>query len=135
MPKAACANCQFFCRTYRGYAGVEHTFDIREEQRRLALVGDLSWQRDAESLACFKGVWDEGVGLSRSTMATFIAKRRRNGECYFFPFQPGMLLPAAEKLQLLQHSRTENLRKYRLAIYALVVSIIGLLAKILYDHT
>ena len=46
-----------------------------------------------------------------------------------------MLLPAAEKLQQLQQSRTEDVRKYRLAIYALILSFLGLLAKILYDHS
>ncbi len=135
MPKAACTNCQFFCRTYRGENGVEHTFEVAEAQRKLAHSGDLSWQRDTESLACFKGIWDEGLGISRTTLLAVLAKRRRKGECYFLPFRPGMLLPAAEKLQQFQQSRTEDLRKYRLAIYALILSILGLLAKILYDHS
>ena len=42
-----------------------------------------------------------------------------------------MLLPAAEKLQDARLTQTRELYKLRLAVYALVVSILALLAKLL----
>jgi hypothetical protein len=132
MPKAACANCHYFSRSFRGDNGVEHTLEIRNEHRKLALSGDLKWKSPMESLICFKGIWDEGVGIAKP-LPDLIAENRKH-RCFFFPYHAGMLLPTAEELQQDQQSRADDGRKYRLAIYALVVSILGLVAKILYDH-
>jgi hypothetical protein len=114
---------------------MEYTLEVAEQQRELALSGDLTWQREAESLACFKGVWDEGLGVARPTLANLIAKEKRKGKCYFFPYQCGMLLPAGERLQQHQQARADDSSKYRLTIYALVLTILGLVAKLLYDHS
>ena len=133
MPKQTCANCHFFIRRHHGERGAEHTFVVGSAQRALTAAGDLSWQRMSESIACFKGVWDEGCGLSGQAKVAATASQERHKRCYFLAYQEGMLLPAAEKLQQESVSRSFERRKYRLAIYGLLVTIIGLLAKLAYN--
>ncbi|HEY6898517.1 MAG TPA: hypothetical protein VI279_14760 [Rhodocyclaceae bacterium] len=135
MKKYVCANCHFFCRQYRGDAGLAHTLEVTEIQRTNALKGDLSWQKPQESLACFKGIWDEGFGIKSSDKLTCISKQSRKGKCYFYAFQPGMLMHAAEKLEQESVAKSNDLAKYRLAIYTLILAIIGLLIKLVYDKT
>ena len=130
--KQICANCQFFIRQYRGHGGAEHTFEIGAAQRAQAERGDLSWQRDSESIACFKGVWDEGLGMGGPAKIVAISQQERRGNCYYFQFQPGMLLPAADKLQQERAAASTEWLKYRLAIYALLLTVIALIAKIAY---
>jgi hypothetical protein len=135
MKKAICANCHFLCRHHSSEAGVEYTLEVAEAQRTTALKGDLSWQRPTESLACFKGIWDEGLGFGVNDKLTCITKKNRRDKCYFYAFQPSMLMQAAEKLQQEAVAKSNDLMKYRLAIYGLLLTILGLLIKLLYDKS
>jgi hypothetical protein len=130
MSKPVCANCHFFIRQYRNERGVEHAFEIGIEQRIKANTGDFSWQRESESLGCYKGMWDEGFSFGGITKAKAISKQNRRSKCYFFEFQPGTFLPSAEKLQQERISLANELFKYRLTIYGLLLAIIGLLVRI-----
>lgn len=47
------------------------------------------------------------------------------------PSQPGMLLPAAEKLQDARLLQTRELQKIRFAVYGLTLTIVGLIVKLL----
>jgi hypothetical protein len=134
MTKQICANCHFFIRQYRDERGAEHTFAVGAEQRARAISGDLSWQRESESLGCSRGVWDEGLGIGEAGKTAAISQQNRRGKCYFFMFQPGMLLPAAEKLQHERASTSKERLKYRLTIYGLLVGLIGLAIKLAYGH-
>lgn len=100
----------------------------------MAARGDFGWQRDGESLGCHKGIWDEGLGFGGGTKAEAISKRRRNDKCYFFEFQSGTFLPAAEKLQQERLASAQDSLKYRVAIYGLAVTIIGLVARLIYER-
>ena len=131
MLKKSCSTCHYFVRTRNPERGERHTFEISHSIRVKAAQKELTWQREDESLSCFRGIWDEGVGFPESSKVEQIATLRRNGRCYYFPYQPGMLLPAAEKLQDARLTQTRELYKLRLAVYALVVSILALLAKLL----
>lgn len=133
MPKEICANCHFLCRHYRNERGAEHIFEVGSGQRDRAKQGDLSWQRESESLGCYKGIWDEGNESGGYTKTDLIAKQARGGKCYFFEFQPGMFMQAAEKLQQERVADANEFKKYRMAIYGLVVAILGLAAKIISD--
>ena len=130
--KEICANCHFFIRQHHGHGGAEHTLEIGISQRAQAERGDLSWQRDSESIACFKGVWDEGLGMGGPAKIAATSQQDHHGKCYYFQFQPGMLLPAAEKLQQERAAASNERLKYRLAIYALLLTIAGLVAKLAY---
>jgi hypothetical protein len=131
MPKQICANCHFFCKQYRNDRGAEHTLEVSCEQRERAKQGDLSWQRESESLGCYKGIWDEGHRAAGHTMVDLVSKRVRRGKCYFFEFQPGTFMQAAEKLQQERIANANELKKYRLAIYGLLLAIVGLAAKLI----
>lgn len=131
MPKKICANCHFLYKQYRNERGAEYTLEISREQRERAKRGDLSWQRESESLGCYKGIWDEGHGSTGCTKAELVAKQARGGKCYFFGFQPGTFMQAAEKLQQEKVANANELQKYRMAIYGLVLTILGLAAKLI----
>jgi len=128
--KQTCAGCHFFIRTHIQRDGRAFTLEISDSNRLKAENGDVSWQRDAEALSCHKGVWDEGVGVHGTSKAQLISAVRRNGRCYYFAYHPGMLLPAAEKLQEARPAKLLEGQKYRLAIYGLVLAVIGLGAKV-----
>lgn len=97
----------------------------------MALSGDLSWQRQNESLCCHRGIWDEGVGFPESSKMEQVAGLNRRNLCYFFPYQPGMLLSAAEKLQDARLVQNRELQKIRIAVYAVAAGLLGLLVKLL----
>ena len=132
MPKKICANCHYFVRIHHGERSQPFTLEINRENRLKATNDDLSWQKDSESLCCHRGIWDEGVGFPESSKIEQVAKLNRKDLCYFLPYQPGMLLPAAEKLQDARLTQTRELQKIRFAVYAVTVSIIGLLLKLLF---
>jgi hypothetical protein len=131
LKKETCASCHFFIRSHRQIDGKVFTSEVSVANRALAKAGNFSWQINSEALSCHKGIWDEGVGFPGSSKSAQIAKTRRNGRCYFYKHQPGMLLPAAEKLLDFTQSKRLEIEKYRLAIYALLIAVLGLLLKIL----
>lgn len=98
----------------------------------MAAKGDFSWQRETETLCCFRGIWNEGVGFPESSKVEQAAKLNRKGNCYYMPYQPGLLLPAAEKLQEARLVQTREIQKLRIAIYGLIIGILGLLAKLIF---
>ena len=128
--KQVCADCHFFCRHYRSHNGQDFTFEIQSKSRDLAVAGDFSWQRPTEAIACNKGIWDESVGLRETSKAQQVAETDRRGRCYYFKYQPGVLFPAAEKLQQEASSRSSEKLRLRLTIYALMLTVVGLLAKL-----
>ena len=129
--KHTCAGCHFFIRTHIQRDGKAFALEISAVNRAKAKTGDLCWQREAEALSCYKGVWDEGLGVHETSKTEFISHVKRSGRCYYFAYQPGMLLPTAEKLQEARPAKLLEGQKYRLAIYGLVLAAIGLAAKVL----
>lgn len=135
MFKRTCSSCHFFVRVQHPERGGHLTFEIGREQRQQASQGLLDWQRESESLCCHRGIWDEGVGFPGSSRQEQIAQLNRRSTCYYMPYQPGMLLPAAEKLQEARLVQTRELQKIRFAIYALVVAILTLVAKLFVERS
>jgi hypothetical protein len=125
MRKQACVDCHFFVRNHRGDGGQQVTQEVSKASRDLAANDDLSWQRHWESLACHKGIWDEGVGFPGSDKVDQISSQDRRKKCYFFKYQPGMLLPAAVKLREEAIERSFDLQKHRLAVIAIVLTLVG----------
>ena len=131
MFKQTCAGCHFFVRTLYVGRGQPAVLAIAKDSRALASAGDLSWQRPEEALSCHRGIWDEGAGLPESSKSEQVAGLNRRGRCYFMPYQPGMLLPAAEKLQEARLEQTRELQKLRYAAYAVAASLLAILVKML----
>ncbi|UZD55827.1 hypothetical protein [Caldimonas aquatica] len=130
MFKKTCSSCHYFIRLHYPERAAPFSLEVPREARRRAAAGDLSWQRESESLACHRGIWDEGVGCSESSKIEQVSKLNRRGRCYYLPYQPGMLLPAAEKLQAERASQSRELQRWRIAVYSLVIAIAGLAAKL-----
>jgi hypothetical protein len=130
MLKKTCASCHYLVRSSHSGCAGPFTLEVPSEARQRSKVGDLSWQRESESIACHRGIWDEGVGFPTSSKAEQVSGLNRRGRCYYFPYQPGMLLPAAEKLQADRLSQTRELQKLRIAVYGLIVAVCGLAAKL-----
>ena len=125
-----CVNCHFLHRQFRDETGREYKFEIAQPKRNEAKLGDFSWQKDRESLSCYKGVWDEGYNFNSENKHNIIIKQRRT-QCYFMPFQAGTFFNAAEKIYQKEISQRNSTRNYRIAIYGLVLTIIGLIIKLL----
>lgn len=128
--KNKCVNCHFMHRQHRDESGREYKMEIARPERNKAKRNDFSWQKDYESLGCYKGVWDEGYNLANENKHNIIAKQRRT-HCYFFPFQAGTFLNAAEKINEMEIAKKNSTRNYRIVIYGLVLTIIGLIIKLL----
>ena len=60
------------------------------------------------SLACYRGIWDEGYNSDPERRNEIIVETPRKGRCFFWKYTPGMLLPAAKELQE-QYVRKERL--------------------------
>ncbi|MBT3066814.1 hypothetical protein [Rhodoferax sp. U11-2br] len=131
MFKKTCATCHYFTRVHHQENGNHYSLEISREFRKRAATGDLSWQRDSESICCHRGVWDEGVGFPESSKLEQVRKLNRRNKCYYIPYQPGMLLSAAEKLQDARLLQTRELQKIRFAVYGLTLTIVGLIVKLL----
>ena len=132
MPKATCTSCHYFVRVHHSERSQPFTLEIGRENRSRSNYGDLTWQRETEALCCHRGVWDEGVGFPESSKLEQVAKLNRKNFCYHMPYQPGMLLPAAEKLQDARLVQNRELEKIRFAVYAVAVSILALAVKLVF---
>jgi hypothetical protein len=132
--KKTCATCHYFIRVHHLENGTHHAFEVSRDHRERTKNGDLSWQRESESICCHRGIWDEGLGFPESSKLEQASTINRRNKCYYLPYQPGMLLPAAEKLQDARINQTRELQKIRFAVYGLALTIIGLIVKLITDQ-
>ena len=134
MFKKTCTTCHYFTRVHHLENGTHHTVEVNPDLRKRTANGDLSWQRESESICCHRGIWDEGVGFPESSKLEQTNKLNRHNKCYYLPYQPGMLLPAAEKLQDARITQIRELQRIRFAVYGLVLTIAGLIVKLMTDN-
>jgi hypothetical protein len=126
-----CINCHFIHRQFRDETGREHKMEIPLKNRSLSRNKDFSWQRDSESLGCYKGVWDEGHNFPQNLKYELIVKTKRGNKCYFWPFQAGTFLNTADDLYNKNQEAKSTTKNYRIAIYGLILTIIGSLIALL----
>ena len=131
--KKACVDCHFFHRQFRNVTGREHKLEVSLQHRQLTKAGDFSWKNEEEALGCYKGVWDEGHNFSARDMFRIIVEINRGKNCFYWPYQSGIFLPTAEMLFDRKQELRIATRNYRIAIYGLVLTIIGLVIAILKD--
>ncbi len=87
---------------------------VSPEERDAARKGDYSWHKRTTSLCnlgCHHKVWSEGYNFDFDKRHEFIVQTDRTDFCFFFRFRPGMLLPAAEKLQQREAAEREARRR------------------------
>ena len=118
IPKQSCIRCHFFINTTIGGDNTRWISGAEESHRKKALENDFSWKSGNRSLNCHLGVWDEGVGSIETNLRERLLINRRN-KCFFWEYDPKMLLPAAIELQ----KRSDE---YRQASKTRILMIIGL---------
>jgi hypothetical protein len=97
-PEEACVSCHFFVKRMATPGG-PFSLDVTSDERSKATGEDFGWVNAITALSCHKGIWDEGYLSNREQRFETIVTKNRDGDCFYWPHHPGMLLPAAEALQ------------------------------------
>ncbi|MYB77788.1 MAG: hypothetical protein F4X83_12015 [Chloroflexi bacterium] len=126
MKKASisCRNCHFLAKQVRDRQGGFFTFSWDQEERdNLALIDPPGrWSK-----RCHMGVWDTGLlPLSDEELRATITKARGIDDCFFIEAQPGMLNPAAERLQERKAKIRQLRQDHRHTRIALWIAAVGL---------
>lgn len=126
-----CANCHFLLKTiYSPERNKRYNQEIKQTERDAILKNDFSWKKKYCSLGCSHTVWDEGYNLPDTLFKTAVSTKR--DDCFFWKFNPGMLLPAAKELQKknIKNKITKKQNSYiRAGLYiSLAAFIISLIA-------
>jgi hypothetical protein len=92
--KKTCIDCHFFKKDFE-----QRPWEINSLQREAISSGETDLSGDF-SYGCYFMVWDAGYccGLDVSELFKDIVAKERN-DCFFWPYRPGMLFPAAKELQ------------------------------------
>jgi hypothetical protein len=123
VPTNACVGCHFFIRERRIQGHDEPmTNHVSSPERVKARNGDYSWIPPDASLACSRGVWDEGYNFDRAKRHEIIVEMERKDFCFFLEFHPGMLLPAGAELQKRREELREAGRDRRLSLLGLWIA-------------
>ena len=97
----ACINCHFFQREVSDRAGTR-ALAVSEEIREGVRTRGLRWPIEDLTttlyFGCYHQVWSKGNGVESEDVYNEIIKSGRNN-CFFFPYTPGMMFPAATTLQ------------------------------------
>lgn len=121
--KQICADCHYFFRNKASYK-----FPILNEQRVKVKNNDYSWlDEQVEAVACYREIWDENYEDFLNNRHEIICEINRKNKCFFWKFQPGTNLKKAIELHDKIEQRKLETRKYRLAIYGLILMILGLI--------
>lgn len=94
MHQQACVDCHFLVKQ-----ADSRPLEIKSEHRALLCGQDYTWLGDHYSLGCYRGVWDEGYNFDLALRQAVIVLTEREKSCFFFQYQPGMLMQAAKELQ------------------------------------
>jgi hypothetical protein len=97
------------------------------------MKNDFSWVADAEALECAFLVWGVGFGTAPEDFYQTIVATDRKGFCFFYPFHPGMLLPAAKILQQRAAEAEEADKGRRLTRTSLLIAGIALGANVIWN--
>lgn len=96
----ACINCHFLMKECE-----RHKLEVNYQNREAIRKQDYSWLHGSCSLACYRGVWDEGYNSDPTRRNEIIIGTSQRGSCFFWKYAPGMLFPTAKELQ------QQNVRK------------------------
>jgi hypothetical protein len=127
-PKQSCIDCHFFVEGDR-----ENTVLIKASERESLRQGNNPWATRDLALSCSFGVWDEGLApfdfLVDDRQQTIVEKDRGDS-CFWWPYNPAMLLPAAKILQEREAKNREAEHDRILTRKALWIAAIALVANV-----
>jgi len=124
----SCLECHFLTKElYVEKVNKPYRSNLKVVEREKIRKHDFLWVREAESLCCHFGVWDEGVKrLKDEERYKEIVETNREKYCFFWKYRPGMLFKAAEVLQRRDEERREASRDRKLTIWGLWIAATGL---------
>src|SRR6476659_5495109 len=110
MVRQACVDCHFFIKDWRDTRPTM-IFVVPEAERSACRGHDFSWHDDLKApvaLACYMGVWDQGVGeFDIGKRYELLVETERRWFCFFWRHRPGMLLGAAKDFLVHDTATTE----------------------------
>ena len=127
-PDQACVDCHFFVVEYRDRDSLSlsgWTLPSYSEKTGVR-TNDFSWHKDSMALVCAYGVWDQGFRFDSCKKHELIVQTERKDRCFFLPWHPGMLIPAAKTLQERQAAYREANRDRRLTVWGLWIAAVAL---------
>lgn len=125
--RLACLDCHFLMKESR-----DGKFLLTTRERQSIQERDYHWLHDTYSLACYFGVWDEGLSTSdKQDRNEVIVETNRKGFCFFWRYRPGMLFPAAEVLQQREAATREADRDRRFTVVGLWLAAIALIVDVM----
>ena len=129
-PREACVNCHFFMELHAFPTGPS-PLEVKAEKRALSRGNDFSWINHIMSLECSHLVWSEGFNAKPQDRFRTIVETERKGYCFFFPYHPGMLQPAAELLEKRSAEAKDAHHDRRLTIGGLLLAATALVVQAL----
>ena len=127
--KQICRNCHFFAKeSTHGHSGNNPIFSVEQDERESAKHNDFSFIKDYQTIKCRMGVWDEGLNPNKNGRDERINLLVRKGKCFFFPYDPNMLFPAAIELQKRQKEYEQVRKSNRYTVIGLWIAALALLA-------
>lgn len=106
--KSICRNCHFLTKYTRSPTGQTFQFVLDAQERKEFKRGNMNIIEPQYALECCHLVWSEGTGTCRASRDEIVNLTSRKNKCFFFPFTPGMLLPAAEKIFQMRYKKKEK---------------------------
>jgi len=97
--KKNCRHCHFLAKEHRDETGAVHSLSLSENEREKLAKDPENAVPNHYTMNCHMGVWDEGVSGSNKERNDIVNIITRNNSCFFFPYRPAMLFPAAQELQ------------------------------------
>jgi hypothetical protein len=126
--KKSCLNCHFFSKEYREEnTGRTLSFALRAKERESFEADPVGFDRGYESLKCYMGVWDEGVGPVAESEDKSLFSRDRGHDCFFIPYRQSMLFEAAMELQKRNETNRQLKTSYKYTIIGLWIAGMGLI--------
>ena len=122
-PRQACVDCHFLVEERR--FNEKYTFILTEEQRARIRARDPEWHGEQATWQCDFLVLEESR-IKADDRYSVTLEAERQGACFFWPYDSGMLLPAARVLQERQMARKEADRGLRLTRRSLYVAVAAL---------
>jgi len=127
-PQKCCLRCHFLKQWKRSNDGGEWSWEVSRSQRSQLARGENVEKivLKEHSLACHQKVWDAANPFEDSSRdAHAILSADRGESCFFYPYTPGMFLPAAVELERREAGRREAKKDRHLVRWSIIVGILG----------
>ena len=131
--KQYCVDCHFFVKKESEHGSRLEASEINAPERETLRQGNDPWKTRDCDLSCSFGVWDEGpnfFGFPTDARHQTIVEKDRGDSCFWWPYNPAMLLPATKILQEREAKNREAEHDRILTRKALWIAAIALVANV-----